>query len=210
MKLRDCMISSPGFLARKGRVHGFSLVELLVVMAILILLAAATMPALQSTLVGSNLNRAGLLVGDQIQLARQEAVARNCEVRIVFYNLTNGATKGWCGLQVFRVEQSSDQASSVAITRVVGLPDGIVVSSNPNLSPLLTAYANTSMTNLPGKGSVEMAEIRFRGNGFLSGGVTSSNNFLTLQNANAVGVPPANFYSLQVNPVTGKIAALRP
>jgi hypothetical protein len=89
------------------------------------------------------------------------------------------------------------------------IPEGVVISSNTTVSPML-AVASTGSTNLPGYGNVQFASFRFRPNGSMESGFSSTNNSLTLQNANAVGDPPPNYYTIQVNPLTGKITVYRP
>jgi prepilin-type N-terminal cleavage/methylation domain-containing protein len=79
---------------------GFSLVELLVVIAILVLLATVSLPAFNSITRGSNLQRAGQMIGDQFALARQEAVARNRDVIVQFYETTD--SMGRCEISRLR------------------------------------------------------------------------------------------------------------
>ena len=86
--------------------RGFSLVELLTVMCIIIIITAVAIPAFNSITSGSNLNRAGQLISDQISLARQEATSKNRDVQVVFYNLTDGPTQGWRGIKLMRVDQT--------------------------------------------------------------------------------------------------------
>jgi len=99
---------------------------------------------------------------------------------------------------------------SVPLGRMQTFPDGVILSSNATLSPLLTAYTALTSTNIASRGTVEVAEFRFRPNGFLAGNITSSNNFITLQNITAKGNPPANYYTIELNPVTGRAAIFRP
>lgn len=194
---------------KKAFPAAFSLIELLAVMAVIALVVAVTLPAFTSLASGSNLNRAGRMVGDQIALARQEAVARNRDVQVTFYNLTNGMTKGWRGMRILRIDQTQNGMVTNAASRIVQIPEGIIISPEPAVSPLLTA-GSTGTTNLPGYGTVEFSSFRFRANGSLESGFGTSNNSLTLQNANAQGSPPANYYTIQVNPLTGKVSVYRP
>jgi len=194
---------------KKRGSFAFSLIELLAVMAVVAIIIAISLPAFTSLTSGSNLNRAGQMVGDQIALARQEAVARNRDVQVTFYNLTNGTTKGWRGMRILRVDQTQNGTVTNVATRLVQIPDGIVISADPATSPLLSA-GRTGTTNLPGYGTVEYSSFRFRANGSMESGFGATNNSLTLQNASAQGNPPSNYYTIQVNPLTGKVSVYRP
>ncbi len=184
--------------------RAFTLLELLVVMAIVILLASMAVPAFNSITVGSNLNRAGQIIGDQISLARQEAVTKNREVQVRFYDIANN--QSWRGIQIWRVEQTGAGTNNIAVNRMITLPDGIVINSATNLSPLLTADGSLNgASNVP-----QYRGFRFRANGATDSSVTAANGYVTLQQANAQGNPPKNYYTVQINPVTGKVLAFRP
>lgn len=197
-------ISKPG-------VEGFTLLELLVVLTILVVLAVVTLPSMSSAMSGSNLSRAGVTASDTIQRARQEAVARSREVQVRFYKFSSADLQGWRGLQIFRIEQTASGRSMVAASRVTLFPEGTALSSNAALSPILFADpALQGTTNLGSYGATAYAGFRYRPTGELSGEVNATNNFLTLQNITASGNPPANYYTLQINPVTGKVTVFRP
>jgi len=191
--------------------RAFSIVELLVVMVILIILAAITLPAMNSMMGAASLSRAGVTVSDNLARARQEAVARSREIEVQFYSIQSDPNQGWRAMQMFRVEQSASGRTLFPLSRVVTLPDGVMISSDAALSPLLTADTSIQgSTNLPGYGLTTYAGFRYRPNGTVGGAIAGTNNFLTLQNIKATGSPPANYYTVQVNPMTGKVIAFRP
>ena len=202
--------------------QAFTLIELLLVIALMVLLITLVAPAVNSIAVGSNLTRAGQLVGDEIARARQEAVTSNREIEVRFFKLANGAAKGWVAMQIWRVDQTNNGPTTKALGKMVSLPQGVIISDpdTTKLSPLLTSEIATSGTtiNLPTYGTVPYVFFRFRANGATDSAIvettttTTGNNFLTLQNANAVttGSAPSNYYTIAVNPITGKVTIFRP
>jgi len=185
----------------------FSLIELLTVVAILGIMATLVIPAVGSILRGSNLNRGGQMISDQLFMARQEAVSKNRDVEVRFYNLTNGMFPGWRGIQLWRIEQTPTGPVTNSSSRVTVLPDGIVMASN-SLSPLITASSGGTETHAV-YGTMAYKAFRFRADGSLETSV-GTNNYVTLQNASDTGNPPANYYTIQINPLTGKSGVFRP
>lgn len=188
--------------------EGFSLIELLTVIAILGILASLIVPAVGSISRGANLNRGGQMISDQLALARQEAVTRNRDVEVRFYQLTNGISTGWRGIQLFRIEQTPTGPVTNASSRISVVPEGIVMASN-SLSPLITSSPASGTVHLPTYGATVFRAFRFRGNGSLETSV-GTNNYVTLYNAIDKASPPANYYTIQINPLTGKASVFRP
>lgn len=72
------------------RRHGFSLVELLAVMAILATLSAVTIPAVQSLRGAGSVNRAISDLSGVLEMARVHAMANRTYVRVLFTTLPPG------------------------------------------------------------------------------------------------------------------------
>jgi uncharacterized protein (TIGR02596 family) len=192
------------------RKRAFSLIEILAVVAILGILMAFVAPAIISSLGASNLNKAGQTIGDQIALARQEALTRNREVQIRFYYISNGQDAGWRAIQIWRVESSDDKFTDIAVSRLQRLPEGITISGDPSLSPLLKADQSVQgESNLPG-GIASYSGFRFLPGGGTGDALTTANNFVTVQSSLETRNPPKNFYTVQVHPLTGKVSVFRP
>ena len=191
-----------------GQPLGFTLIELLVVIAILGILMTLVIPAITSLSRGSNLNLAGQMIADQLALARQEAVTRNRDIEVRFYQLTSGLSPGWRAIQLLRIEQTPSGPVTVASSRISVIPEGIVMADNA-LSPLISASLRSGTTTLPAYGETAYRAVRFRANGSLETSV-GDNNYITLFNATDSGNPPANYYTIQINSLTGKVSIFRP
>ena len=192
---------------------GFTLVELLTVVALMIVFLALTVPAMNSMLAGLNISRGGQLFADQIILGRQNALTRNRDVEVRFINLSDGMNRGYRGVQIWMVDEAGSTRSP--ISRIVTLPEGVIVNTNASYSPLLFGNGATisGQTNFSSRGLCEYKGFRFRANGqtdIPSGSSTNSQNFVTLQNVNDSASPPKNFVTIQINPFTGKLNVLRP
>lgn len=189
----------------------FSLVELLVVIVILGILLALSAPALVSPLRGSKVNQAGQTIGDQMALARQEALTRNREMQVRFYRIGTGQDAGWRAVQIWRIETTpSGDITEIPVSRMQRLPDGIVIADDPALSPLLKADPLVSGTAKVAGEEVTYSGFRFLPTGGTDSAVSATNNFLTVQLIDEKNSPPNNFYTLQVHPLTGKVNVYRP
>ena len=181
----------------------FSLIELLVVVAIFSIMVALVIPAFTQVRAAGVLTRGGQVLADQIALARQEASTKNrdMEVRIVDVGGVYRAVQLWI----------RGEPATRPLGRIEQLPDGVVVSSDTLLSPLLGASPIVGGTAVFGAlGSCPYKGFRIRADGTLDAAVNLSNNFLTVQSANDVTVPPNNYFTVRVNPVTSQVTIHRP
>jgi len=203
---------------------GFSLIELLVVVAIIVLLAVLATSGLNNVSRSTKLASAAQLLGDQIALARQTAVARNLPVEVRFYKLpdfgsTTGAASLWRGAQIFIM----DGTIAVPASRLLLFPQRVIISENAAVSPLLqsgsdglgTESTPTSDVGAFSTGNVRYKSFPIRPNGTLtaSNSIPDPNWFFTLHQENDPkpdGLKPANFVTIQVNPITSKVTILQP
>ncbi|SDT92815.1 Verru_Chthon cassette protein D [Verrucomicrobium sp. GAS474] len=185
--------------------RGFSLIEVLVVLAIVSLVAVASMPSLTTLILGSALNRAGQSVAGELSLARQEAMTRNCEIEVRFYRIASL----WTAVQIWRVTTGDNGDTFAPVRPPLFLPSGIIMSEP--LSPLIASdTAVNGQATLPVRIAASYRGFRFRPTGSASAPVTDANNYVTLQEAHAQGSPPANYCTLQVSPLSGNVAIYRP
>jgi uncharacterized protein (TIGR02596 family) len=198
----------------------FSLIELLVVISIIGILSAAAIGGLSNVARSTNLTSAAQRLGDQFALARQTAVARNLPVEVRIYKLpdfdfTTGGATLWRGLQLFIKDGTND----VPASRPLFLPQRVIISENAQASPLLSGLG-AELTPPSSVGAFTTANVRYksftiRPNGTVTAtsSIPDADWFLTVHHANDAkpdGIKPANFATVQINPVTSKVTILRP
>jgi len=207
LKLDLLVVTAP----RASQKFAFSLIELLVVVAIIGIMAALAVPAFSSISSASGITRGGQLLGDHIILARQEASTKNRDIEVRLIDMTNGAWSGYTALQLWIKDESGVLSP---LGKVQKLPDGVVISSNAIYSPLLTADSTVGSGAMPNSGPAALRPyqaFRIRANGSPSSSITTNNNFLTVIMArDASQTPPANYYSVSMNPITSKVKIYRP
>ena len=175
------------------------------VIAIIAVLSVFTLVAVGSVGSAANLSRAGQTFGDMVALARQEASTRNRDVHVRLIELDPVGS-----LRAAQLWIAEESGTCRPHGQILKFPDGIILSSNSTLSPLISAESLLAGTDtFGGYGSRPYHAFRIRAGGKLLSSI-STNNFLTLQVEGAPGVPPVNFYSLRVNPVTGRVTTHRP
>jgi len=186
----------------------FSLIELLVVVAIIALMTVVTLPSISGVNQAGAINRAGQTLGDLVILARQEAVSKNRDIEVRVIDLADPMYPGYRAIQLWIADEIG--ASSAPLGKIQKFPEGIVLASN-TLSPLLTSDTSVAgTTNFGALGSRPYKGFRVRASGALPPAIGSTNNFLTVQLARDADIPPKNFYTIRVNPITGRVTVHRP
>jgi uncharacterized protein (TIGR02596 family) len=212
--------------------NSFTLVELLVVMAIIVILIAITVPAFFNMMRTSSLTTGGNRLVDQLNICRQLAMTKNCQVEFRFYQLPDANAPVASAPSVFRAFQgfSLDNGGSQtnAITKVMYLPSQIYIAANTTASTLLSTnnppyyVAGTSPTTAGNSvgvyppASYNYLDFHFKADGstdltptFASPWYVSlANQHDKIQNA-ASGLP-ANFITVQIDANTGRARYFRP
>ena len=226
-----------------GAGHGraaFSLVELLVVMAIMALLITLGGPTLVGVFKGSSLTQGGQLIQDQLTYYRQYGLANNCPVEVRIYKYIDPGIPGDIGqyraMQAFALTTANGTLTTVKtpIGKAVRLPSAVIMDGGRTLSPLITTCLGGSGGNLPGTQTSPATSdpaplpslgttysyvyFQFRQDGstnFLPTGAGPWVYFLTVRplsyGATALtNVTNKNYYTIQVDPANGRIYFYRP
>jgi uncharacterized protein (TIGR02596 family) len=220
-----CLTSATGRRQRQ-RQHqrdrrAFSLVELLVVVAILSLLAAIMTPAVKGIVDSSQLNVAAGLVDDTLNLARQTALGTNRTVEVRFYKVPRKGGAGheaYRGLAVFRLEDTGP----AQVGNFVWLEGNVQLADDGTHGTLLH-HTEAGRGAMPGAGADPAAEFTYRH--FLIRADGSTNLPVTTPPAGSgdtwhtvlynAGKPLAealdgNYATIQLDPETGRSRILRP
>jgi uncharacterized protein (TIGR02596 family) len=220
--------------------RAFSLVELLVVIAVIGIVATFAVPAVQGMLRGSSLTTAAGTLVDQMSLARQHALSKNRIVEVRFYQFADNEIPGEVPddpttghFRAFQFFEMSEAGLMVPVGKVVRLPDSIIMNPGPILSNLLMEDPDRVVDAQSAK-DPEMPRgvghsykyVAFR---FFPDGSTSLSPAGTAGKASEGGKwfitvhaiidltktedntkPPPNFFTWMIDPVSGTSKTLRP
>lgn len=201
---------------RSAQTVGFTLVEMMVVIAIIGLLLAVGAPGLSRAIQANRLTAAGEGLLFRVSLAQQLAVTESRPVEMRFYSYPVDGTTGVQATQMFFLNQSGGVATPVEAPAYLG--EGSVVIPAGSLSPLLGALSGGAMnaaTDEPFKTkSAQYQSLVFYPNGSTSINLPLRSSYVTLvsagDQAGAGAAAPANYYTLQIDPVTGRGRSYRP
>lgn len=113
--------------ARRRAVSGFTLVELMVTVAVLAIVSAVAAPAMQGLIRANRLNTAASEMTAALQLARSEAIRRNSRVSVCASadSLTCTASADWSS---WIVRGAANVADGAEVIRVQAAPDDVELS----------------------------------------------------------------------------------
>lgn len=156
----------------RGR-RAFTLIEMLVVVAIMAILMSLVAPSVVSLMQSGNLNKSAETLTDELNYARQIALSQNRDVEVRFYQLpspTNSQDLQYRAFRSFAAIGSSTTKSP--LTTVRNLPAPIIISTgtdgsgNPVSTLLDAGNANrsglmTGTENIAAYGSTPTPYISF-------------------------------------------------
>lgn len=211
--------------AYRSSAPAFSLIELLVVVAIIAVILTLITPAVVPLLRASNINQSASMLVDELNLARQTALTKNHDVEVRFYQVASKSDASDLQFRAFRsfLPFAQNAAAAQPLSAVRYLPEPVIISPAAQYSTLLDyggprAGLMKGQEILPGNNSPS-TYISFL---FRSTGGTNLTPvdpldgkwFLTLylENAprNATTGIPGNYFTALVEPITGRVRTFRP
>jgi uncharacterized protein (TIGR02596 family) len=215
--------------------RGFTLVELLVVIAMIALLATFAVPSIDSMIGANDINRSQQAVQDSLAFARQTAIARNRRVEVRFYKLDHpesvGSDQTFCAMQAFLIDESNKVTPVGRITR---LPRSVLMNEVEANSTLIGKLSDKNFSDpsndpkisLGSNGTSYTAKaFQFRPDGSTDLSPPTDKWYVTIHatrsgladtfrddrvGGNKATRPPLNFVTLQIDPVSGSVRSYRP
>jgi uncharacterized protein (TIGR02596 family) len=204
----------------------FSLIELLVVAAIIVVMASLMGPTLTTVTRGTALTRGADTVIGILSAARQAAVTKGQTVEVRFYCYTDpempGDTPQYRALQAFTID---DSGNATPMFKSKALPQTVVMATNSFGGTSGSSLLNLINSTAPGSVSIPRvgnaytcSSFRFFRGGttsLLTGGGGSSSWCVTVVNssdllgAGAANLP-TNFTTVVIDPYNGSIRPFRP
>ncbi len=202
---------------QRSRHHGFSLLELTLVVAIMGVLVALCTPAVTQNMRSSRLNSSGSAVVDYLNYARQTAISRSLPVEVRIYKLpgygaaSTGSPSTYRAFQIFLINDTN----SIALTKPVYFGNPVICSSIATESSLLDPTYLDEKTPSPSDSIPTYGlNYAYRSFWFRPSGSTNlplTNLFLTLILEQGKKVSEGgNFLTIVIDPMTGRTNTVRP
>jgi uncharacterized protein (TIGR02596 family) len=209
-------------------VQAFSLIELLVVLAIIAIVTALLIPAVGSVMRGSQLGLAGQMIQDQLSLARQLALSKNRSMEVRIFRYGDAGTPGesasdpssgkYRAVQTFEVAE--DGKSIKAVSKASFMPSTLLIDSGATLSTLLNQASRGAQDPsgddppLPGVGNdYKFVSLRINPDGSTDLSPSTGIWFLTVHESHVgdnLSTPPPNFFTVQIDAINGHTRTYRP
>ena len=202
--------------------RAFTLLELLVVMAIMSLLIALAPPAVMNALGATSLTTAGDLVRNKLTQAQQEAIAKNAPIEVRFYYYEDRDYEGGERVRAFQMFQLTNNPEEpiIRVSEPIYLEGGIVLSSDITLSSFpdfgsgpgdVEGYCTRATT----VGSAKYWAFRFLPDGStnLPGNAlwfVTALEEVDEERIQSGGENPPNYFTIQIDPLTGAVRTFRP
>jgi uncharacterized protein (TIGR02596 family) len=209
-----------------GRRRGFTLVELLVVLAVISIVSTLAIMAFRGVNSALNLSSATQMVSAELTNARQTALTLDETVQVRFYQFPDvtGATttKEFQAMQMF---QTRDNVKFTPLDKITYLPSNIMISSSGTYSPPLSSSNVTATTpaatdpaiNLNGVGqNYTYVPLAFKSNGTIdttafTGTWFSGTWFITMfEKRYASATQLVNYTTVSIDPQDGRLRIFQP
>jgi uncharacterized protein (TIGR02596 family) len=140
----NSLILSPS----RSRRRAFTLVEVLIVIALIAMILFLTVPGLKDVMKGTKLTSAADQIIGDLNLARQTAIKESMPVEVRFYKFFDPAQKEqrFGAYQCFKLAQdlnspsdyTTDRIPKPIFEKVKSIPQGVVLVESEQWSPLMT------------------------------------------------------------------------
>lgn len=204
---------------------GFSLLELLIVITIIVIMASLMGPTLNTALRGTALTQATDKVIGVLSLAHQTAITKAQTVEVRFYSYTNLETPGDTGqghaLQAFSYDDSTGIFTPLMKAQI--LPNSVVLTTNTNFSSLMTLTNTTASNNyaiprVSNNYTCSSFQYFRSGSTSLVASPINTNACITLlnltdvlnTNSSSATTLPINYATVVIDPYNGSLKTFRP
>lgn len=196
---------------------GFTLIEIVVVVALVAMIFAFATPYTLSAVRAASLSSAGDTLMQKLSLAQQRAVTENRPVGLDFFFYLKDGVQACHAIQLVKYDAATNLATPLEEPTYWG--DGRALLVEGTLSPMFVGNLSAADTGTAAQEPFKALEATFYRILFYPNGSTNLNvplrdaylTLISIQNYQEdLSEPPPNYYTVQVDPVTGRTRSYRP